>query len=374
MEIRIQRDDFAKSLSLVSSIVPIHPSLFVLSNMLIEADKKGVLYLSATDLDISMRIKQDALVENEGNAILPARKIFDVVKELPQELISMKREGEKLVMDCGRGHFELQTFPGEEYPALPRVDFQGALRLKGETLLKSIEQTTFALSKDLARPILTGVLLEIKEDHIGVVATDGHRLARFRKRGNFKDFVMERDMIIPMKALNQIKRLFSETAEVEIAIIDKQIGIRGDGREIYTRLMEGPFPNYELVIPKDNEKEATINVKEMIGVARRMQVLSNPTTKRVTFEYKQGQLNVKVRTRDVGKANEALDIEYDGEELEVSLNAGYFEEALKVLKSDRFIMLMKETDTACIIKPETMEEDEDYFNIIMPLRIMEGEE
>ena len=374
MQIKIHKDNLVKSLSLVSSIVPAHPSLFVLTNMLIEADRKGTLCLSATDLDISMRIEQEALVENDGNAIIPARKMFDVVRELPQDMILISKNGDTLVMECGRGHFELQTFPGEDYPALPRVDFEAALKLEGEMLLRAIDKTIFAMSKDQARPILTGVLLEMASDYMGLVATDGHRLARFRKKGKFKEAGKGRDMIIPMKALNQIKKLYASSEKVEIAVVERQIGFRGEGKELYTRLLEGPFPNYELVIPQDNDKKAFINVKDMISASRRMQMLANPTTKRVTFDFSKGQLVLKVSTRDVGQANESLDIEYANEDIEVSFNAAYIEEALKAINSERVLMLMKKEDTACIVKPEEIHDDEENFSILMPLRIMEGEE
>ncbi len=373
MEIKIHKDEMSRSMSLVSSIVPSHPSLFVISNMLIEAER-NTLFMSATDLDISMRIQQEVTVEEKGNAIVPARKLFDVVRELPQDMIVMRREGEKLVIDCGRGHFELQTFPGEDYPALPRVDFEEALSIDGDTLIGGIDQTMFAVSKDQARPILTGVLLEVKEDFIGLVATDGHRLSRFRKMGAFRKEGKERDIIIPMKALNQIKKLFDGSEKVEISMAQKQMAFRGGGKEIYTRLIEGPFPNYELVVPQSNDKEAVIETDALIHATRRMQVIANPTTKRVTFELGPGQLNLRVTTRDVGHANETLDIDYDDDPMEVSFNASYVEEALKAVSSGKVSFLMNKPDTACIVKPHEAEEDEEYFSIIMPLRIMEGEE
>ncbi|MFQ6103967.1 MAG: DNA polymerase III subunit beta [Candidatus Glassbacteria bacterium] len=373
MEVKIHRDEFAKSIGLVAPIVPSQPSLFVLTNMLIEADTKGYISLSATDLDISMRVKKEALVEEKGNAILPAKKIFDVVRELPQQMINMRREEDKLIIDCGRGHFELQTFPGEDFPSIPKLKYEEALRIDGKTLLKGIERTMYAMSRDQSRPILTGVLMELREDFIGIVATDGHRLARFRKMGEFQEAGSERDLIIPMKALNQIKRLFEETEDIEIAVSEKQIGLRADGKEIYTRLIEGPYPNYELVIPRDNDKVACINTKEMIKATRRMLVISNPMTRRVNYEFLSGRLNMNVSTRDVGEAHDEIDIEYEDEEIEISFNAGYVEEALKSIECERMILMMKESDKACIVKPEEIEDDEEYFSIIMPLMTVEGE-
>lgn len=373
MEVKIHRDEFAKSIGLVAPIVPSQPSLFVLTNMLIEADTKGYISLSATDLDISMRVKKEALVEEKGNAILPAKKIFDVVRELPQQMINMRREEDKLIIDCGRGHFELQTFPGEDFPSIPKLKYEEALRIDGKTLLKGIERTMYAMSRDQSRPILTGVLMELREDFIGIVATDGHRLARFRKMGEFQEAGSERDLIIPMKALNQIKRLFEETEDIEIAVSEKQIGLRADGKEIYTRLIEGPYPNYELVIPRDNDKVACINTKEMINATRRMLVISNPMTRRVNYEFLSGRLNMNVSTRDVGEAHDEIDIEYEDEEIEISFNAGYVEEALKSIECERMILMMKESDKACIVKPEEIEDDEEYFSIIMPLMTVEGE-
>jgi DNA polymerase-3 subunit beta len=373
MELKIQKEELSKSLSLVSSIVPSHPSLFVLSNMLIEAEK-GFLFLSGTDLDISMKIKQSAEVGKKGAAILPARKFFDVVRELSHDELVMRREGDKLVIECGRGHYELQTFPGEDYPSLPKLGFEDGFRISGETLEKGIEQTSFAMSRDQARPILTGVLLEVTPSYLGFVATDGHRLARYRKKGSFREAGRGRDLIIPMKAISQIRKLYAETGEVEIAISEKQIGMRGDGKELYTRLIEGPFPNYELVIPKDNDKEAIIDVRGMIGATRRMQVIANPTTKRVMYEFTKGLLTLRVSTRDVGQAEEQIDIDYDKEDLEISFNAGYVEEAFKVIGGEKVKIRMKKTDTACIVTPEEIAEDEDYFSLVMPLRIMEGEE
>jgi DNA polymerase-3 subunit beta len=373
MELKIQKDELSKNLSLVSSLVPTHPSLFVLSNMLIETEK-DYLFLSGTDLDMSMRIKQNAEVERKGNAILPARKFFDVVRELSQDEVIIRKDGDKLVIESGRGHYELQTFPGEDYPALPKLPFEDGLRIGADTLQKGIEQTSFAMSRDQARPILTGVLLEVTADHLGFVATDGHRLARYKKKGAFRESGKGRNLIIPTKAISQIKKLFSDSGEVEIAISEKQIGVRGGGKELYTRLIEGPFPNYDLVIPRDNDKRAVVDVKDMIGVTRRMQVIANPTTKRVMYEFASGTLTLRVSTRDVGQAEEQIDIDYDNEELEISFNAGYVEEAFRVLQAEKAAVLMKKMDSACIIQPDVMAEDEEYFSLVMPLRIMEGEE
>lgn len=373
MELKITRDELARSLSLVSAIVPSHPSLFVLSNMLLEAEK-GFLSLSGTDLDISMRIRQDADVQRKGNAILPARKLFDVVRELSHEELAMHREGDKLVIECGRGHYELQTFPAEDYPSLPKMGFEEGLRIGGEILQKGIELTSFAMSRDQARPILSGILLEVAAGHLGFVATDGHRLARYRKKGAFRESGRGRDLIIPMKAITQIKKLFADTGEVEIAISEKQVGLRGSGKELYTRLIEGPFPNYELVVPRDNDKEATFYVKGMIGATRRMLVIANPTTKRVMYEFTRDLLTLRVSTRDVGQAEEQIDIAYDKGDLDISFNAGYLEEALKVITGEKAVIMMKKSDSACLFRPEEMEEDEEYFSLVMPLRVVEGEE
>jgi DNA polymerase-3 subunit beta len=311
MKFTITREQFQEGLLAVASAVPTRTTLPVLSNILIEATSDGVR-LAGTDLDISVSTVVAAQVETEGSITLPAKKLVEIVRELPSASIQLAAVGEQRVtLECGQSKFKLLGIPKDEFPSFPPVDFSDAWKIASGDLQKLIGHVAFASSTEESRPILNGVLWELHEDKMRMVATNGHRLARMDvpvSGGSTKV-----DLIVPPKALDQIRRLFGPADEIEVARGENHLGFRAGTTQVYTRLVEGPYPNYEQVIPRENDKFATIDKQTLASAIRRVGVVASDQTRRVRLSFGPNSLQFSVNTPDLGEAHDEIQVSYDGE-------------------------------------------------------------
>jgi len=244
MKFTITREQLQEGLVAVAASVPTKTTLPVLANILVEATKDG-LRLSGTDLDIAVSTTVPASVDQEGSVTLPAKKLVEIVRELPSAAIRVTSSGEQRVtIECGRAKFRLLGLPREEFPAFPAVKFDGAWKCLSSDLQKLIAHVAFAASTEESRPILNGVLWELRPDRMRMVATNGHRLARMDVPSKAGQGAGQADLIVPPKALDQIRRLFKAEDDIEIAKSENHLGFRNATTQVYTRLIEGPYPNY----------------------------------------------------------------------------------------------------------------------------------
>src|SRR5215212_5090990 len=254
MRFTIAREKLVEGLAAVTASIPTKTTLPVLANILIETTPTGIR-LSGTDLDIAVSTEVASDVETQGAITVPAKKLAEIARELPSAPVKMSASGEQRVtLECGRSRFKLLGLPRDEFPSFPAVKFDKAWRVRAGDLQKLVSHTAFAASTEESRPILNGVLWELKPDRMRMVATNGHRLAKMENPITSSD-APSRDLIVPPKALDQIRRLFSPDEELEIAHGEDQhthLGFRSPITTVFTRLIEGPYPNYEQVIPKDN--------------------------------------------------------------------------------------------------------------------------
>src|ERR671926_180279 len=255
MRFTISREKLQEGLSAVAATVPAKTTLPVLANILVETTDKGIR-LSGTDLDIAVSTEVAADVETQGAITIPAKKLSEIARELPPSPVKIAAAGEqRITLECGRSRFKLLGLPKDEFPSFPAVRFNESWRIRSGDLQKLISHTSFAVSTEESRPILNGVLWELRPDMMRMVATNGHRLAKMEmpiKSGG----APSTDLIVPPKALEQIRRLFPEDEELEIAKGKNHLGFRSPFTAVFTRLIEGPYPNYQQVIPKDNDKYA----------------------------------------------------------------------------------------------------------------------
>jgi DNA polymerase-3 subunit beta len=274
----------------------------VLANLLVETTERG-LRLSGTDLDIAVSTEVPADVETQGAITIPAKKLQEIARELPPAPVKMAAAGEQRVtLECGRSRFKLLGLPKDEFPAFPAVKFEDSWRVKSGDLQKLIAHTSFAVSTEESRPILNGVLWELRPERMRMVATNGHRLARMELPAPAGGGTQTGDLIIPPKALDQIRKLFPAEEELEIGRGDNHLGFRSPFTAVYTRLIEGPYPNYEQVIPKDNEKVATADKNALTQALRRMSVIASDQTHRIRLSFNAGMLKFSVQTPDLGEA------------------------------------------------------------------------
>jgi len=371
MKFTITRDKLHEGLTAVAASVPAKTTLPVLANILVEASKDG-LRLSATDLDIAVNTTIPASVDQEGALTLPARKLSEIVKELPNAAIRITASGEQRVqIECGRSKFKLLGLSKEEFPAFPSVKFEGGWKVAAKELQKLIGHVAFAASTEESRPILNGVLWELRPDRMRMVATNGHRLARMDVPASGQKGGGQADLIIPPKALEQIRRLFGGDDEIEIGRSDNHLGFRSTTTQVYTRLIEGPYPNYEQVIPRENDKALTADKQAMAAALRRMSIVASDQTHRIRMAFTNGACKLSVQTPDLGEAQEEIAVAYEGDQLEIGFNAAYLLEILKFIPTEEVRMTFKAPERAATCEPVGWDDPASYLTLVMPLRLVD---
>src|ERR1700756_2819201 len=328
MKFTITREQLQEGLSAVAAAIPAKTTLPVLANVLVEVTKQG-LRLSGTDLDIAVSTTVPAEVDADGAVTLPAKKLVDIARELPPGPVRVTAAGEARVsIESGRSKFKLLGLPREEYPSFPAVKFEKAWKAAAGVVHKLVGHVAFAASTEESRPILNGVLWELRADRMRMVATNGHRLARMDVPASGGSTA---DLIVPPKALEQIRRLMAGDAEMEIARSDNHIGFRAGSTLVFSRLIEGPYPNYEQVIPRENDKAATVDRAAMAAARRRMSVVASDQTHRIRLAFSGGSAKFSVQTPDLGEAQDELPVTYEGEPLKIGFNPTYLLEILKYM-------------------------------------------
>lgn len=370
MRLTISREQLQEGLSAVAASIPAKTTLPVLANILVETTDKGIR-LSGTDLDIAVSTEVQADVETQGSITIPAKKLTEIARELPPSPVKLASTGEQRVtLECGRSRFKLLGLPRDEFPSFPTVRFDESWRVRSGELQLLIGHTSFAVSTEESRPILNGVLWEMREDSMRMVSTNGHRLARMQLPVKSSG-APSGDLIVPPKALEQIRRLFPAEEELEIARGENHLGFRSPFTAVYTRLIEGPYPNYEQVIPKDNDKVAICDKASLASALKRMSVIASDQTHRIKLSFNAGMLKFAVTTPDLGEAADELPVRYEGDPLEIGFNAAYLLEILRNMPTDEVKMTFQAPERAATVEPVDWKEKGEYLCLVMPLRLVD---
>lgn len=370
MRFTISREKLQEGLAAVASSIPAKTTLPVLANILIETTDHGIR-LAGTDLDIAVSTEVGADIEQSGAITVPAKKLAEIARELPSAPVKISATGEQRVtIECGRSRFRLLGLPRDEFPSFPSVKFDDAWRVRSGDLQKLISHTSFAASTEESRPILNGVLWELRPDRMRMVATNGHRLAKMELSIGSAG-APSSDLIVPPKALDQIRRLFPAEEELEIARGDNHLGFRSPFTAVYTRLIEGPYPNYEQVIPKDNDRIARAEKNALTQAIRRMSIIASDQTHRVRLSFNAGMVKLAVQTPDLGEAQDEVPINYDGDPLDIGFNANYLLEILRYIPTDDVKLTFKAPERAATLEPEGWDEDSKFLCLVMPLKLID---
>jgi DNA polymerase-3 subunit beta len=370
MRFTISREKLQEGLAAVASAVPSKTTLPVLANLLVQTTEKGIR-MSGTDLDIAVSTEVIADVEAAGAITIPARKLSEIAHELSPAPVKISAAGDqRITLECGRAKFKLLGLPKSEFPSFPAVKFEKALRIPSGDLQKLISHTAFAASTEESRPILNGVLWELRPEHMRMVATNGHRLAKMDVPVKMAS-APSSDLIIPPKALEQIRRLFPAEEELEVAQGENHLGFRSPFTAVYTRLIEGPYPSYDQVIPRDNDKYAIIDKVAFTGALKRMSVVASDQTHRIRLSFNSGMLKFSVSTPDLGEAQDELPVRYNGDPLDIGFNAAYLLEILRYLPTEEVRLTFKAPERAATIEPEGWSDPAKYLCLLMPLRLVD---
>ncbi len=345
----------------------------ILANVLLSATKgkNPTLELAATDLEVGIRTLHTAEIEKAGQVTVSARKFYEIVRELPEEDVSIEASSDAyLQIQCARAQFTLSGSAAEEYPTLPAFSAKKTAPVQALLLQQMIEQTMYAASIDETRYNLNGVYFEPlpDSDKTRMVATDGHRLAIIdRALGGTLDG-LEGGVIIPRKGLAELKRLVDEedADEFELGFEGNSSLVRKGGVTLVMRLIEGEFPNYRQVIPKEANIHLTIPVEAISRALRRVALLSAERSRAVKLELASGQLSLSSNNPDVGDAREELDIDYAGEPLSIAFNSRYLMDALTAVRAKEVRLDLQDASSPTQLRPT---DDDDALAVIMPMRI-----
>ena len=362
MKIQGNKNNLIVGIQTVQNVVSSKATLPILSNILIET-KKGCICLNATDLDIGISCEIPVEIIEEGSITIPAKRFSDIVKELPdgEILISVKKNNQ-VDIEGATCRFKLSGLPKEEFPKFPEFKEKEGIVIEQKLLKDMLRLTSFAVSHEESRYILNGVLLEVMDGNIRVVATDGRRLAKMEKKlpnTNKKDF----NVIIPIKAVQEIIRNLKEEGNVSFTIGTNQILFDISGILIATRIIEGEYPNYNQVIPQPINQRIKTGTKELLSSIRRANLLSTPDFQAVKFEVFNNKMVVSKTTPDVGESREEILIEYNGSEIVVGFNPQYLIDFLKNIESEYIDIELLGAN-----KPAVMRLG-DYLYLALPMRI-----
>jgi len=360
MRLTISREKLQEGLAAVTASIPAKTTLPVLANILVETTDRGIK-LSGTDLDIAVSTEVAADVESPGAVTIPAKKLSEIARELPPSPVKIAAIGEqRITLECGRSRFKLLGLPRDEFPTFPSVKFNESWRIKSGNLQKLIAHTSFAVSTEESRPILNGVLWELRPD----------RLAKMEILID-SNSGPSHDLIVPPKALEQVRRLFPAEEDLEIARGENHIGFRSPFTSVFSRLIEGPYPNYELVIPRDNDRSAVADKGALISALKRMSVVASDQTHRIRLSFNSGMLKFSVQTPDLGEAQDELPIRYTGDQLDIGFNASYLLEILRYIPTDEVKLTFKAPERAATLEPEGWSDSASYLCLVMPLRLVD---
>jgi DNA polymerase-3 subunit beta len=372
MKFRMPQSTLAIAVERVLNVVPQKTTMPALGHLLVEA-QEGRVRLTATDLDLTISTSVAAEVEQEGAVALPARRFSEIVRELdPQGDAALDVHRGNAVITAGRANFRILGIGAEDFPKVPVLSFKKGLAVPAAQLRKAIQKTVYCVSRDETRRALTGVLWEVAKDSMAMVGTDGHRLARISLPAVL-DVEKRTECIVPTKALNQLLRLIGEATEegAQVKLADDHVVFRCGDTTLFSRLIEGPFPRYQDVIPRENDKKVVVRRGALVDALRRVSLLSDTLTHQVRVTLRRDSLVLSARTQDVGEAQEEVEARYGSDEMVLGYNAQYLADVLRNIETDDVLLSLSTPLNAGLVEPLEQGAEENYLCLIMPLRLVE---
>jgi len=364
MKFVCQKSELLEHLQHAQSVVNPRTTLPILSNIYIEAKDKYIEIIS-TDLEISIHSLCPAKVSEKGNTTIPARKFFDIVKNLPDEPITVKVNDSNVAeITCKKNiHFKLVGLPGEDFPKLPNFNKADSWDIDSKDMKKVIKKTSFAASRDENHYVLNGIYFVFSGNKLTAVATDGRRLSLVKlEKGKKKD--VKADFIVPIKTINELSKLLDSSESIKVYYMGNQVKFEAGDFSLITKLIEGTFPDYEAVIPKDSGPTAVINRNIFLEALQRTSLFTSDRASSVKLMFTKDSCVLSANTPELGEAKEEIEIEYDGGDFIIAFNPAYLIDVMKNIEEEKFFFIFPEKSTAGLIKT-----DGDFLYVIMPMRI-----
>jgi DNA polymerase III subunit beta len=371
MEFVISQEALKTELGFVQGIVERKNTIPVLANILIESIGENSIRMTGTDLDVTIRCETNAEIKTSGAMCVSARKLFDIVRLLSDAPVSFRKdENDWVKVVCGKYSGRLAGVPREQFPEVP--SFKSApMRLPAELFRNFIKHTAFAITQEQSRFTLSGAKFMIGAEGARMVTTDGHRLAYIEKKDLGAGAPAEAiDVLVPKKTLSELTKL-SETAEGDIALGEdsNHIYFEVGSRLLVSRKLSGQFPNYEMVMPKNNDKTARFNAAEFNNALRRVALMADDRTRAVKLELKSGAVQIGANTAEEGEAVEEVPTDYAGEDVVIGFNSQYLQDFFNVIRDGQVAFEFKDGNAQGQLAPVVEDNSYDYKYIVMPMRV-----
>ncbi len=378
MELTVAKADLQKELQLCQGVVEKRSTIPILSNVLLKA-ADGRLQIAATDLDVTILSSCAARVTTPGGVTIEAKRLFDIVRSLPDDDVHMNlQENNSVLVESGTAKFRLLGLPAEDYPTLPSVDVKESYTIPLDELKTMVAKVKFAITHEETRFQLNGALLKVQPSKLEMVATDGHRMALInfpQGSGGNGSATKATDLtiLVPRKALEEILRLESsdEEGNVRFGVSENHLFFEAGDRRLLARMIDVNFPNYMEVIARDNDRRVMVDRERLLSTIRRISLVANERTRAVRFDFAPGKLTVSSTNPELGDARETVPIDYAGNPFFVGLNAAYVTDFLSAVDTPSVSLELKDENSQCIGRPSAPSEDlpYEYLYVVMPMRL-----
>ncbi|MEI6564455.1 MAG: DNA polymerase III subunit beta [bacterium] len=363
MKLVIAKDAVMSGLQLVHGVVNVRPTLPVLSNVLMEA-KNDKLWLTTTDMEVTMRCAVEAKTGKAGSTTIPARRLFSIIRELPADNIEIEVDEKNAAsITCGSAFFKINGLPDDEFPAIPKSEDGHTFTVEQKVLKQMLQKTFYAASTDETRFILNGTLMSFKGNKLTLVATDGRRLALTENEIEFPKEA-ECEAIVPTKAINELIRILKDEGSIKVHIGKNQASFEFDEVMLTTKLIEGTYPNFRQVIPGQCEQRIAVDREVLLTALKRVALLTSEKSSSIKLTFGKNKLKISASSPDVGEAHESVAIKYNAKEIQVAFNPDYIMEPLRNIANDEIYVEL--TDE---LSPGVIKCDVPFIYVLMPMRI-----
>lgn len=369
MNFTVSRDNLFKALQKIVNVIPSKTTIDILYNILLKTEDSK-LKIVATDLEITQISWCNCKVEEEGSIILPGKLIMDILREMPDTELTFKVDDNfKINLNSNFGEYKISGQNVADYPNVPALETEDTIQIKNEYFKRMIEKTIYACSTDNLRPALTGVFLQIYNDHIRMVSTDGHRMVKI-SNSDFTSPDLQREIIVPTRALNLVARNITDNGTQKIILGKNHVLFKFEDTLLYSRIINEPYPDYERVIPQNNTKELSINRDELIASVKRVSLFSNPISYQVKLKLSDNRIEIFAQDIDFGgEAHESLECKYSNSELEIAYNANYLLDTLRHIGTNEIKISLESSDGPGLVFPDKQKENEELLMLVMPVRL-----
>ncbi|MCP5420758.1 MAG: DNA polymerase III subunit beta [Gammaproteobacteria bacterium] len=368
MRLAAKREALLKPLQHVVGVVERRQTLPILSNVLIAAED-NIVNLTATDLEVELSATTSLLVDEAGAITLPARKLLDILRALPEDAtVDLSTEAERALLRCGRSRFNLATLPAANFQTLEELPFEGQLRLPQGQLKKLIERTHFAMAQQDVRYYLNGLLLEVSGNALRAVATDGHRLAFCETQTETEPATLDRQVIVPRKGIQELLRLLGDgDDELMLNIGANHVQAILDDIRFTSKLVDGKFPDYQRVIPRQGDRLIQVDRVLLRDALARAAILSNDKFRGIRLQAERRLLRIQAHNPEQEEAEEEMEVDYDGGSLEIGFNVTYLLDALNALPCESVQLSFVDASSSCLIQESDGSGTSKY--VVMPMRL-----